>query len=407
MKVWYVNPYAGGPGVGRYWRAYYLSLEWMKLGHSVRVVTAGYHHLMDTKESKGGEHIVEGVTYNYVPAVKYQGNGLSRFFSMIAFSVMFFFWGVRQGYKEKPDLMIYSSAHPFGYPFAWCLAKFFRCKLFFEVRDLWPMSLIEIAGFGRFHPVVIVLSILEYFAYRTADIVISLLPGAKQYMQQRGMSPSKFVYVPNGAVLSDRYEPLADENRLVSDMKEFKRQGDFLFFYAGALGEPNAMHKFVDSLAYIKAESVHGIRFIIVGKGEQEFELKQRCQSLGYDFVEFYPQVDKRVVYSALEYADCGFFVMHDSPVYKYGVSLNKLYDYMSCRVPIVACYRPHNDAVSDADCGVSVAPECPEALASAFIDMAKVDANRLKEMGGNGRAYFEENFEFSVLAARVLKFAV
>ena len=407
MNIWYVNPYAGGPGVGRYWRAYYLSREWMKAGHSVRVVTAAYHHLMDTKEPKSGEHVVDGVAYNYIPGVKYQGNGFLRFFSMIVFSIMFFFWGARQGFKDKPELIIYSSAHPFGYPFAWCLAKFFRCKIFFEVRDLWPLSLIDIAGFGRFHPVVIVLSMLEHFAYRTADAVISLLPGAKTYMQERGMLPSKFLYVPNGAVLNDICGSLHEEKGLVSDMKEFKRRGDFLFFYAGALGEPNAMHKFVDSLAHVKARGVRGIRFIVVGKGEQEFELKGRCRSLGYDFVDFYPQVDKRIVYSALAYADCGFFVMHDSPIYKYGVSLNKLYDYMSSCVPVVACYRPHNDAVSDAGCGVSVMPECPEALASAFIHMSGLDAARLKEMGSSGRAYFEKNFEYSVLASRILKFAV
>lgn len=407
MNIWYVNPYAGGPGVGRYWRAYYLGLEWVRIGHSVRVVTSGYHHLMDTKESKVGECVVDGVTYSYVPTVKYQGNGLLRFFSMIAFSIMFFLWGARQGCKEKPDLIIYSSAHPFGYPFAWCLARIFRCRFFFEVRDLWPLSLIEIAGFGRFHPVVVVLSILECFAYRTADVVISLLPGAKAYMQKRGMSPSKFVYVPNGAVLNDRCDFWGEDSGLVSDMKEFKRQGDFLFFYAGALGEPNAMHKFVDSLAYIKAGGALSIRFIVVGKGEQELELKRRCKSLGYDFVEFYPQVDKRVVYSALTYADCGFFVMHDSPIYKYGVSLNKLYDYMSCCVPVVACYRPHNDAVSDAGCGVSVMPDSPEELAAAFIYVSGLDAARLKEMGDSGRAYFEKNFEYSVLASRILKFAV
>ncbi|MGR4976338.1 glycosyltransferase family 4 protein [Pseudomonas sp. LARHCG127] len=405
MNIWYINPYAGGPGVGRYWRSFYFASEWKAQGNNVEIVTPSYHHLMDGEVRKSGRELIEGISYNFVRSMRYRGNGIGRFLSMVCFGFVLFFSLIRLGLKRKPHHIIYSSAHPFGYPAAFICAKFFRAKISFEVRDIWPLSLKEIAGFNKFHPVVLVLSLIERFAYFSADTVISLLPGAQQHMVSRGMKPEKFRYVPNGFSLTDAYSVMNSTNScLLTDLRRFKSQGDFLFFYAGALGEPNAMHLFLDALRFFEIPDGVAVKFIIVGKGEQDAELRTRCKELGFDFVLFYSQVDKAQIQQALSLVDAGFFVMHDLPIYRFGVSLNKLYDYMAASVPVVASYNAFNDPVKESGCGMSLIPGQPEQLAETFKEMLLLDKNLLKEMGVKGRRFLEANFEYASLSRRILE---
>lgn len=402
MKILYVNPYAGGPGVGRYWRAYYLAREWKNTGHDVTIVSPAYHHLMDGSAMAEGPSQHGGIDYYFLPALEYVGNGLKRLVAMLLFAITLLWFMIRLPRSERPELIIYSSAHPFAYPSALLMAKLFRAKIYFEVRDLWPLSLVEVAGVRVNHPIVWLLAGIERLAYRASDKVISLLPGAFDYMGARGLSSDRFVYAPNGFSFSASGTQ-TDVHPLLSDLQLFRRNGDFVYFYAGALGEPNAMHKFVDALEYLKPTMGRKIRFVIVGKGEQAEALQRRCAELAYDFVSFYGQVDKSIILQALKSVDAGFFVMHDLPIYRFGISLNKLYDYMALAVPVVGAYRAFNDPLYDADCGISVTPDRPEELAAAFSSLALRDQPTLQAMGERGKAYLMANFEYAAIARKIL----
>lgn len=402
MKIMYVNPYAGGPGVGRYWRAFHLSREWKNEGHDVKVVLPAYHHLMDGEPMPTGLSRHSGVDYVFLPAIKYSGNGVKRLLAMLLFAATLLWFLLRLPRSERPDLIVYSSAHPFAYPSALVAAKIFRSKIYFEVRDLWPLSLVEIAGINPRHPIVWMLSKIEYLAYRCSDKVISLLPGALEHMAARGLSVDKFIYAPNGFSLGGAASQVIT-HPLISDLQIFRKNGDFVYFYAGALGEPNAMHKFLDALDYLPKPQARKLRFVIVGKGEQAEALQRRCIERSFDFVSFYEQVDKAVIFEALKCVDAGFFVMHDLPIYRFGVSLNKLYDYMALGVPVVGAYRAFNDPLVEGDCGVSVAPDRPEELAVAFSALSLCDQDVLRAMGQRGQAYLAANFEYAAIAKKIL----
>lgn len=402
MKILYVNPYAGGPGVGRYWRAYYLSREWQDAGHDVSIVSPAYHHLMDGAGMATGPSQHDGVDYYFLPALRYAGNGLKRLFAMLLFAVTLLWFLIRLPRGKRPDLIIYSSAHPFAYPSALLMAKLYGAKIYFEVRDLWPLSLVEVAGVSARHPIVWLLGRIERLAYRASDKVVSLLPGAFDYMESRGLTPNRFVYAPNGF----SFTPTVTQTTihpLLADLQSFRRAGEFVYFYAGALGEPNAMHKFLDALEYLSPSCQRKIRFVIVGKGEQAEALQRRCELHGFDFVSFYGQVDKSIILQALKCVDAGFFVMHDLPIYRFGVSLNKLYDYMALAVPVVGAYCAYNDPLADAGCGLSVAPDRPQDLAAAFATLALYDQDTLQAMGARGRAYLTDNFEYAAIARKIL----
>lgn len=399
MKIWYVNPYAGGPKVGSYWRAFYLCKAWNKVGHYSIVITPRFHHLMERPDRTHGREVVDGVEYNFLPALRYKGNGLGRFFSMILFPFSFLIWGVCKGVKQRPDLIIYSSAHPFGYMSAYVLSKIFRSEIYFEVRDIWPLSLVEIAGFKKTHPVVPLLRFIERFAYRTSDAVISLLPGAKSHMIEGGMLENKFRYIPNGFSNDDAHLSSPSLTLQVhEDLKGLKDQGKFIFIYAGAIGEPNAMHLFVDALCLLEENARASLSFVVIGKGEQFSEVKSRCESESLP-VSFYPAIAKTDVLYALSLADAGFFVMHDLPIYRFGISLNKLYDYMSTSLPIVAAYRSYNDPISESGCGFTVQPGQAQSLANAFLRMSNLSSSDCRAMGRLGYQFALQHFEYGALS--------
>ncbi|MNH32977.1 hypothetical protein D3C79_934570 [compost metagenome] len=107
MNVWYVHPYAGGPGIGRYWRPYYFSKFWNEAGHRSIVISAGYHHLLEPDDKRSGSAIVDGAEYVYVPTIRYLGNGLGRMLSMLIFALMLVPFAMLQAVKRgRPDAII-------------------------------------------------------------------------------------------------------------------------------------------------------------------------------------------------------------------------------------------------------------------------------------------------------------
>jgi len=83
---------------------------------------------------------------------------------------------------KKPDVIIGSSVHPFAALTGYKLSTYHKILFIFEVRDLWPQTLIDLGEISPKHPLVIVLKKLEKFLYRKASKIIVLLPRADEYI---------------------------------------------------------------------------------------------------------------------------------------------------------------------------------------------------------------------------------
>ncbi|MFP7905115.1 glycosyltransferase family 4 protein [Pseudomonas aeruginosa] len=234
MNVWYVHPYAGGPGVGRYWRPYYFSKFWNQAGHRSVIISAGYHHLLEPDEKRSGVTCVNGAEYAYVPTLRYLGNGVGRMLSMLIFTMMLLPFCLILALKRgTPDAIIYSSPHPFGVVSCWLAARLLGAKFVFEVRDIWPLSLVELGGLKADNPLVRVTGWIERFSYARADKIISLLPCAEPHMADKGLAAGKFLWVPNGVDSSDiSPDSAVSSSDLVRHVQVLKEQGVFVVIYA-------------------------------------------------------------------------------------------------------------------------------------------------------------------------------
>jgi len=256
----------------------------------------------------------------------------------------------------------------------------------------------ELGGYKASHPFIKYLQRAEDFAYQHADGVISMLPKTLEYMQGRGLKPAKWHYVPNGINMeeweSNEVIPLATEARIES----IKNKYSCLVAYTGSMGIANALTTFIDAARLLENK---GIAFIVVGKGPEKNALVQRSE--GIENVFFFEPVAKQQIPDLLPRFDLLYVGLQRQSLFRFGVSPNKLFDYMMAGKPVIQAIDAGNDPVAESGCGISIEPENPQALADAVLRMRNMSAAERLRMGATGRQYVLQHHDYKVLAEKFL----
>src|SRR5690606_27125812 len=145
--------------------------------------------------------------------------------------------GLNKIISDKPDVILYSSLSLVGFLGAERLARKNKVPLYFEVRDIWPLSLIEIGGISPSHPFVRFLQWVEDRAYRKSDKVISNLKNSIVHMVSRGLDPNKFHWIPNGVSPSEGITSQALDLEINTRIP----QDRFVIGYTGSIGIANCL----------------------------------------------------------------------------------------------------------------------------------------------------------------------
>src|SRR5690606_12426202 len=144
------------------------------------------------------------------------------------------------------------------------LAKKFKALVVFEVRDIWPLTLIEIGGYYPQHPFIRFMQWLEDKAYRDSDAVISNLKNAFVHMVDRGMQREKFSWIANGFSLDEVRSSLPVDSLTLDRLPKNK----FLVGYAGTFGLANDLYTLIDAAEVLK--DFEDINFVLVGGGSDK-----------------------------------------------------------------------------------------------------------------------------------------
>ena len=389
-NIWIINQYCGSKVHGMNFRSWYFAKEFKKKGHHPHIISASYSHLfykLPVTKGKFTLEDVDGIPFTWVKVSKYKGSqSIGRVLVMIQFMVNLFF--VPKKMLKNPDVIIVSSLSPLPIINAYLWSIKYKAKLIFEVRDIWPLSLIEIGGFSKLNPLVLFFGWFEKFAYKKADKVISLLPNAKPHMVSRGMEKDKFVHIPNGF----NVEEMKKSKELDKSISNLIPKNKFIVGYTGSLGASNAMEYLIEA-SYL-LENNENIHFVIFGKGQHLEKLKNNAKNN----VSFLGQIDKSQIQSAISFFDVCYIGWHNHSLYRFGISPNKIFDYMYAGKPIIHSVNTTNDFVEIADAGISIPPENPKEIANTIIEISKIEDKKLKEWGKNGKKYVEENHTFSHL---------
>ena len=402
MNILYINHYAGGPAYGMEYRPFYLAREWVRAGHRVTIVAASQSHVRARQPAMSGRFIretVDGVDFVWCATPAYRGNGVGRVVNILAFLRRLGAW--RQWLDAKPDVVIASSTYPVDFGPARRIAKQHGATLVWEVHDLWPLSPIELGGMPRWHPFIVWMQRCEDAACAGADLVVSLLPKACAHLRAHGMAADRFVHVPNGIDPGEwNDDPVALPAQHAAAIAAARERGDLLVAYAGAHGVANALGTLLDAAALLRDEP---ICWLLIGSGPEKAALAARVRADRLDKVALLDPVPKAAIPALLGAMDVLYLGLQREPLFRFGISPNKLMDYMMAARPVVCAIAAGNDPVSDAGCGETIAPEDPQALAAAVQRLRAMSSDVRVRLGRAGRAYVEANHTYPVLARNFL----
>jgi len=405
MKILLVNHYAGSPKHGMEYRPYHLARQWVQQGHQLTIVAASFSHLRTVAPPASGrvtEEWIDGIRYLWLKTPEYHGNGVRRAVNMFAFAWHLQRHGGRLARECSPEIVIASSPHPLIIYSCVRIARKAAAQLVFEVRDLWPLTLVEVGGMSPWHPFVALLQGAENYAYRHADRVVSVLPKADEHMRRHGMAAGKFVYLPNGidaAQWEADASPLPAEHAQV--LSRLKEEGCLLVGYAGGHGISNALDALLEAARLVDDRR---LRFVLVGQGPEKDRLRGKAEQAGAGQVLFLPPVPKASIPALLAEMDVLYLGWNRNPLYRFGISPNKLFDYMMAGKPVVHAVEAGNDLVAESGCGISCAPDDPAAIAAAIRDLLERPRVEVEAMGRRGRAYVVRCHDYGMLAQRFLK---
>jgi glycosyltransferase involved in cell wall biosynthesis len=317
---------------------------------------------------------------------------------MISFSARIFGVASRRLPEEQPDAVLGSSPHLFAAVAALALARRARVPFVLEVRDVWPESLVQLMGLSRRNPLVLVMSLLERHLYKQADLIVSVLPGLAPHVERvAGHVRAQVVHVPNGVVF-DRARGAASPSE--------RDAGQFTVMYAGAHGVPNCLDDLLAAADIVQRDEStmpdhERTRFVLVGDGKEKKSLIDQAQRLRLTNVYFEGPTPKSELIERLKDADAFVLLWRDTPLYRLGVSPNKLFDYFAAARPVIMGLNGPHDPVREAGAGLSVPAETPAAVAAAVRQLRAMTDSERWTMGQAGLAFLEENHDVSHLAER------
>ena len=386
---------AGKPDSGWGERHYYFSKFWIKKGYDVKIISGSYNHLFHNQPKTGKdkftlEHVENGITFCWVKIPKYDGGSIYKLWSMIVFA--FKVLSLNPKILGKPSNIIVSSMPIFPILSGWYLKKKFKVQnLFFEIRDLWPLTPMYLNGYSKWHPMIIMMRWIESFGYRKADKVISLLPNAHKYINKISRDPSKFVWIPNGID-----ESLLKKEELPKSIIELLPKEKFIVGYTGTMGMANALEYLVEASESLKENL--DIHFVLVGDGYLKSELSKRVK--GNSNITFIPKINKNQVQHMLTFFDLCFVGRNNTPLFDYGVSSNKFFDYMLAKKPIISSSNNIKDPVELSGCGFVVKPESSNAIKEGILKVFNLNDNQKMTLGNLGYEYVKKNHNFNYLSS-------
>jgi glycosyltransferase involved in cell wall biosynthesis len=351
-------------------------------------------------ESSAAEENIDGIDYCWFPTSSYVGNGFGRVNSMLSFTRQLWRRAKRIAMDFKPDMVIASSTYPMDIWPAKKIADLAGAKLVYEVHDLWPLSPMELGGMSRWHPFIMWVQWAEDYAYKHADKVVSMLPKTLDYMVSRGMAPEKWAYVPNGVDLVEWQSSAELPGDVLTLINTMKSRGLPIVGYAGTHGLANALDVLLDAAALLKGQA----QILLVGTGPERERLLKRVATEELDNVVMLPSVPKASIPKLLGQMDIAYIGWHPNPLYRFGISPNKLMDYMMAGKPIVHSVSAGNDPVMEVGCGLTVPPADPAAVAQAVRQLVQLDSQALQKMGSLGKQFVIEHRAYPTLAKQFLK---
>jgi glycosyltransferase involved in cell wall biosynthesis len=294
---------------------------------------------------------------------------------------------------SRPDV-VYASSTPLtvGLNGA-AVAKARRVPFVFEIQDVWPDVPIEL-GFLSNRAEIAAAKRLEKGLYRAARRVVVCSESAAENVRQKGIEAGKIVLIPNLADV-----PLFSS--ATPQPKYFQSlglEGKFVAVYAGAMGKANGVDQLVEAARALVESDEDSVAIVALGNGSERPYLESEARALPNLLVP--PPIAREEVAGVILAADATITLYASYPILETG-SPNKFFDGLAAGKPVVVNTDGWLRRLAEENrAGLYTPSGEPDALAAALARLAH-DPPLANELGRNGRALAEREFDARLLSAR------
>jgi len=323
-----------------------------------------------------------------------------RLLHYLTFTLTSILGGLR---APRPDV-VYVVSPPYFLGFSgWLIARARGARLAFDVQDFWPEAPIAL-GYVKNQALVKILLWLERFIYDRCDVIFALSDLMKAKIVERGVLPQKIERVYNWVDLSELVSVPGDERRAQHNL-----QNKFVVLFAGNMGLAQGLDVVLDAAHLLQDRS--DIAFVLLGDGIERPRLVERAQSLDLRNLLFIDAVPEKDVPPYLGMADVLLATLGRAK-HREAALPSKIQVYMASAKPLlVAAEGAAAQVVQQAGCGLVVAPDAPQDLAAAVLQLQTMSPQARRDLGEAGRLYAEQNFareqQCSLIESRLISLAI
>ena len=280
------------------------------------------------------------------------------------------------------------------------IRRFKRFRLILDIRDLWPDA---VAGMGYIDERSWSFRFLKRMvdaAYARADHVVTVEEGGYEAIKRR-LGPERVSMVRNPVdmeLFSPQSPEAATETRAA--WPDLFQDGHRVFIYCGTFAHYSGLLEAMEGIR-IATETRRDFRFVLIGQGELEPEIRSRRDAYGLgDVVVLLPFQPKSVCVDLINAADACFAALTDQPIYECATP-TKVLEYLSCGKQVLACLDgPFAERLRKEDLATVVPRARPERLAAEIVRLSSSeplpDSRR--------RRFIADRFSVDAFAQGILK---
>ena len=385
--IWIFNHYATNTFLEHGGRHYCFAKYLMQAGYSVRIFCAStvhnsqYNFIEDKKVFI--ERFCDGIPYVFVRTRNYRSNGIKR-----VLNILDFYKGLYEATKrirEKPDIIIGSSVHPLTCVAAIKISRRYKIRNIVEIRDLWPESLVDYGLLKSYGLIARLLYRLEKWIYVSADDIVFTMEGGRDYIVDKKWDSSnggpveldKVHYINNGVDL-EVFRNSLEQNRITDP--DLDNPSTFKVVYTGSIRKANDLSRLIYAAQIVQKNIANSIVFLIYGDGDKKEELHRLVREMEITNVRFKGRVEKQYIPFILSKCDLAYNEEGQLGVFNYGLSPNKLFDYLAAGLPILSISSHKYKIENLFNCTVAAADDSPTSIAKAILEAYQSDLSEYRK---------------------------
>lgn len=404
MKILYISQYfppeMGAPAA----RVYELAKHWVQQGHQVTVLTGFPNHptgvLLPEYRRKWRKLVfreqVDGIDVIRVWLMPLPNRKAHE--RIVNYGSFWLSSSVVGTFLRRPDVVIATSPQLLVGMSGWWLGKVKRAPFVFEVRDLWPESLIAVGVSGRKSTLYQALDGIAKFLYRRCDHLVVVTPAFQEYLEDnRGILREKMSIVENG-VETDLFSP-GDGGGI---RRELGLEGKFVVAYIGTLGMAHGLDTLLQAAERL-ASSDPRVIFLLVGEGAEKEALQNTAATKLLKNVIFVDQKPRALMPGIIRASDACLVLLKKQEIFK-TVIPTKLLEFMSCGKPVILGVDGQaRKIVESSGAGLCFEPENEVGLVEAIQKLVS-HPTLGQRLGDAGRGWIVGHFSRQKTAIKYLE---